>query len=258
MTRTILAVAHLALARAFAPHQLVARTSVMPVRASSGVDESDRAPVSSCWVSAQRLAAAVFVSTQFSLGAPQEATAGVCDFAPSSQLCLDERAKAPRKTAGAGATSEPRVGLTIKGPAAAAPSPQPSSRQLKSQVEYQRAEEKIRAIQKESKNAEKALNAAKNALEASAEKQAVASAQLRLTVAKKAEVEQLPGLKKQQKQAQETTVRVKKQLIEQKKKRVEQAKRAKEKADRETAKRREAARKSEEAARKAATLANRK
>ena len=262
MIRTILALfAHLAIARAFAPQQPSARTSaihlsrVTPTRANDGVGESDRAPSSSRWAPAQRAAAALFLSAQLSLGAPQEATAGVCDFAPSSQLCLDERAKAPRKTAGT-AASEPRVGLTIKRPAAASgggssPPSQPSSRPLKSQLEYKRAEEKMRAIQKESKAAEKALTAARNALEASAEKQALTSAQLRLTIAKKAEAEQLPGLRKQQQQAQETTARVKKQLIEQKKKRAEQAKRAKEKADREAAKR-------AEAARKAAALAKRK
>ncbi len=264
MIRTILALfAHLAIARAFAPQQPSARTSaihlsrVTPARANDGVGESDRAPSSSRWAPAQRAAAALFLSAQLSLGAPQEATAGVCDFAPSSQLCLDERAKAPRKTAGTStAASEPRVGLTIKRPAAASgggssPPSQPSSRPLKSQLEYKRAEEKMRAIQKESKAAEKALTAARNALEASAEKQALTSAQLRLTIAKKAEAEQLPGLRKQQQQAQETTARVKKQLIEQKKKRAEQAKRAKEKADREAAKR-------AEAARKAAALAKRK
>ena len=56
------------------------------------------------------------------------------------------------------------------------------------------------AIEPEHAKSSLRLAAARNALEASAEKQALTSAQLRLTIAKKAEAEQLPGLRKQQQQ----------------------------------------------------------
>ena len=100
----MLMLAILATAAAFVPSRSTTRTfrAVAPRAAVNDHANNDASPAnlngshSSLW-SAQRWAAALLVGAQLSILAPgvPAAQAGVCDFAPTSDLCEKEKANAP-------------------------------------------------------------------------------------------------------------------------------------------------------------------
>ena len=169
------------------------------------------------------------------LGVGEPANAGVCSYAPNSDLCVAEKAReaAEAKANPAKGKAGAVTGAVAKAPAPKAPPPKPLTKEAQAVKD---TKDRMAKLTKERDEAVAAVSAAQKALEKLPEERALLAAESKLAAAKGAYDKEMPGMKSKLPGLKETAdKKAKKDAFVEKNKQARLKKEAKAKADKKAA-----------------------
>ena len=174
------------------------------------------------------------------LGVGEPANAGVCSYAPNSDLCVAEKAREaaeakanPAKGKAGAVTGAVATAPAPKAPAPKAPAPKPLTKEAQAVKD---TKDRMAKLTKERDEAVAAVSAAQKALEKLPEERALLAAESKLAAAKGAYDKEMPVMKSKLQGLKEAAdKKAKKEAFVEKNKQARLKKEAKAKADKEAA-----------------------
>ena len=169
------------------------------------------------------------------LGVGEPANAGVCSYAPNSDLCVAEKAReaAEAKANPAKGKAGAVTGAVATAPAPKAPAPKPLTKEAQAVKD---TKDRMAKLTKERDEAVAAVSAAQKALEKLPEERALLAAESKLAAAKGAYDKEMPVMKSKLQGLKEAAdKKAKKEAFVEKNKQARLKKEAKAKADKEAA-----------------------